>query len=85
MSHYRGILGAALLTAIAASGCDGHDKPYMRHPLVKEMQVMAAPFKESEGATQAEPYPPLRPILPDQPSNLAVEPIIQTPARTPAN
>ena len=74
---------AALLSFTVLSGCKSPVKPYMRNSMVREMNVTASPITEPETATQAEPYPPPRPILPDEPSHLATVPMIRTPERTP--
>jgi hypothetical protein len=67
----------------ALTGCQ-QCKSYMRDPIVRQHNVIAGPVSEPANATQAEPYPPVRPVLPDDPSNVAVTPMEKTPERTPA-
>jgi hypothetical protein len=77
------LFGFALALLIA--GCQSsNSKSYLRSPLVRELRISPGPPGEPENSTQAEPYPPPRPILPDEPSNFAAVPMIQTPDRTPA-
>ena len=66
------------------AGCAEERKSYMRHPLVREMKVMPAPANVPETSTQAEPFPPPRPVLPHEASTLVTAPTIQSPERTPA-
>ena len=72
-----------LVLFAALIGCEQH-KSYMHDPLVRQLNVIAGPVSEPENATQAEPYPPVRPLLPADPSNVAIAPMVQTPERTPA-
>lgn len=65
-------------------GCAEERKSYMRHPLVREMRVMPVTSYVPETSTQAEPTPPPRPDLPDDPSTLVNVPTIQSKERTPA-
>jgi hypothetical protein len=74
---------AVLLALAPLIGCEQR-KSYMRDPLVRQLNVIAGPVSEPENATQVEPYPPVRPVLPDDPANIAVAPIVQTEERTPA-
>ena len=77
---------SALITlgfAFLVAGCQPGSKSYMRSPLVRELRITPGPPGEPEISTQAEPYPPPRPILPDEPSSFAALPMIQTPDRTP--
>ncbi len=55
---------------VVAIGC-GQNKSYLRHPLVRQLNVIAGPVSEPETATQAEPYPPARPTQPDEFPNVA--------------
>jgi hypothetical protein len=63
-----------LMPAIATVllGCQ-QEKSYLRHPLVREMNITPGPISEPENSTQAEPYPPPRPYLPPAPANVALE------------
>jgi hypothetical protein len=63
-------------------GCQSAPKSYMRNPLVRELRVAPGPVSDVENSTPADPYPPPRPILPDEPSSVANVPMIQTPERT---
>ena len=64
-------------------GCEGR-KSYMRHPLVAQAKVVAGPINEPEILTQVEPYPPPRPNLEIEASNLITVPMIKSSERTPA-
>ncbi len=78
------IWGLAIVLALAPLiGCEQR-KSYLRDPLVRQLNVIASPASVPENATQIDPYPPVRPILPDEPTNIAVAPIVQTAERTPA-
>jgi hypothetical protein len=72
-----------LFVFAALIGCEEH-KSYMRDPIVRQLKVIAGPVSEPERATPAEPYPPVRPVLPDDPSSVVVAPMVQSPQRTPA-
>jgi hypothetical protein len=74
---------AILLALTSLFGCAQH-KSYMRDPLVRQLNVIAGPVSEPANATQVDPYPPVRPVLPDDPANIAPAPIVQTADRTPA-
>lgn len=75
---------SSFLMLLALAGCAEERKSYMRHPLVREMQLMPAPQTVPETSTQAEPFPPPRPILAQESSTLVDVPMIQSPERTPA-
>jgi len=78
------IRGLAILLALAPLiGCEQR-RAYLRDPLVRQLNVIAGPASEPENATQVEPYPPVRPVLPDEPASVAVVPIVQTGERTAA-
>jgi hypothetical protein len=72
-----------LLVIISCMGCGEARKSYMRHPLVHESDIVAGPISEPPIATQAEPYPPPRPNLEIEASNLITVPMIQSTDRTP--
>jgi len=71
------------LSAWLGAGCAEERKSYMRSPLVREAKVTPAPPREPEYSTQAEPSPPPRPVLPDEPSSFVTVPMIQSLDRTP--
>jgi hypothetical protein len=73
-----------LCVAAAIAGCAEERKSYMRNPLVREMKVVPGSARVPETSTQAEPVPPPRPVLPDDPSTLISAPTIRTNERTPA-
>jgi hypothetical protein len=78
------IRGLAIVLALAPLiGCEQR-KSYLRDPLVRQLNVIASPASMPENATQVDPYPPVRPVLPDDPANIAISPIVQTADRTPA-
>jgi hypothetical protein len=64
-------MSSMLLVGLAAAGCQSRDKPYLRNPLIRESAVTKGAVPEPERATPVEPYPPPRPYLPDEPSNVA--------------
>ena len=73
----------AILVALAPLiGCEQR-KSYLRDPLVRQLNVIVGPATEPENATQIEPYPPVRPALPDE-ANVAATPVVHTEERTPA-
>ncbi len=59
---------------LLAPGCADRHKSYMRHPLIREMNISASAAADTEVSTQVEPYPPPRPALPSDPSHIAVLP-----------
>jgi hypothetical protein len=62
-------------------GCEQH-KSYMRDPMVRQLNVIVGPATEPENATQVDPYPPVRPVLPEEPADPFITPIVQTAERT---
>ncbi len=78
------LLFAGLALVPLSVGCAEERKSYMRHPLVRELRLMPAPVKVPDIATPAEPVPPPRPVLPDDPSTLVTAPTIRSDERTPA-
>lgn len=77
-------LGFLFLAFSFLDGCKGQQKSYMLSPLVRARNVIPTPNKEPETSTQVEPYPPQRPVIPEEPSNLISLPTIRTPDHTPA-
>ena len=77
-------IGMALLVWSAVCGCAEEHKSYMRHPLVREMKVMPAPAHVPETSSQAEPFPPPPPVLPQEDARLLTVPMIKSNERTPA-